>query len=352
MNSRKNSKIFPILAGLLLSVSILSGKTPFRSYGNEHLELTGGPGASVFAQLWGLYHAGSDNVRYNPLALRSEQDHNLFLFHSLLYNQFITASTGAYAFSLFKDKPAGVMISRVGVDHIPDTRSALLDWGSDGMPGTGDEGEGNGLLDPGERLDYNQVSYHSSGITTFALGTALGEIGGFETGVTINTMMMDLIAENGFGLTFDIHALKKGKRVHSLYAVRQLPTGVTAFTDGSVQLYTPYVESAWSMPLTVGPFLVNPGLTVRYMPGYKREEGLNIGSLGNVNFRPGLLIDYRNLLSLGTAYDSRNVFSLFTAISLKPLTLEYAFRMHSHELLGNSHLVAISFDPKFLLEES
>jgi len=352
MNSRKNSKTLSIFAGLLLVVSSLSGKSPFRSYGNEHLELTGGPGGSVFGQLWGLYHAGSDNVRYNPLALESDNNHQLFLFHSLLYNQLVTASSGAYAFTFFKDKPAGFMISRVGVDHIPDTRNALLDWGSDGMPGTGDEGEGNGLLDLGERLDYNQVSYHSSGITTLALGTALREIGGFETGMTIQAIMMNLIAENGFGLAFDLYAYKKGDRLHSLYAVRQLPTGVTAFSDGSVQLYTPYLESAWSMPLTTGPFLLNPGLTLRYTPGYQREEGINFDALGNLNLRPGLLIDYRNLLFLGTAYDSRNVFSLFTAISLDALTLEYAFRMHSHELLGNSHLVAISFNPDFLLEES
>ncbi|BFN37134.1 hypothetical protein [Fidelibacter multiformis] len=352
MNSRKNSKILFVLAGLLFIVSSVSGKSPFRSYGNDHLELTGGPGGSVFGQLWGLYHQGSDNVRYNPLALEPDNGHHLFLFHALLYHQLVTASSGAYTFTLFQDKPAAFMISRVGVDHIPDTRNALLDWGHDGMPGTGDDGEGNGLLDPGERLDYDQVSYHSSGITTLALGTSLRKIGGFETGVTIQTIMMNLIAEDGFGLSFDLHAYKKGDKLHSLYALRQLPTGVTAFSDGSVQLYAPYLESAWSLPLEFGPFGMKPGLTLRFTPGYNRDEGVNLGGLGNLTFRPGLLMDYRNLLSLGTAYDSRNVFSLFTAISLKPLTLEYAFRMHSHELLGNSHLVAISFDPKFLLEES
>ena len=40
-----------------------------------------------------------------------------------------------------------------GVDGIPDTRGALLDWGLDGIFGTFDVGEGNGSLDEGERLD-------------------------------------------------------------------------------------------------------------------------------------------------------------------------------------------------------
>ena len=351
MNSRKNSKYFLSLVGLLLALCPLFADSAFRSYGNEHLELTGGPGGSVFGQLWGLYHAGSDNVRYNSMALESDKEHHLFLFHSLLYDQLVTTTTGAYAFPLFKDKLASVMLSRVTVDHIPDTRSALLDWGKDGIPGTHDEGEGNNQLDAGEWLDYDQVSYHSSGITTISMGTPLGNFSDFQTAITINAIMMKLIAENGFGLTFDFHFYKKGERFHSLYALNKLPLGVTAYTDGSVELYSPYIESAWTMPLSFGPFLLNPGLTMRYLPGYERHEGVNIGSFGNLMVRPGVMMDFKSLISLGTSYDSRQRFSLFTAVSLNFLTVEYAFRMNSHTLLGNSHLVAISFDPSFLLED-
>jgi hypothetical protein len=351
MNSRKNSKILALLGTVLIFYGTLYGKTPFRSYGNEHLELTGGPGGSVFGQLWGLYHSGSDNVRYNPPGLEPDEKHPLFLFHSLLYDQLLTASSGAYVFSLFEDKAAGFMISRVGVDNIPDTRSALLDWGEDGIPGTGDDGEGNGILDPGERLDYDRVSYHSSGITTLSLGTALREISGFETGIAVNGIYMNLIAENGLGLTFDVYALKKGSRIHSLYALKQLPLGFTAFTDGSVQLYSPYVEGAWMIPFSLGHFHFQPGVTLRYLPGYKRHEGFNIGSLGNVDVRPAVFLNYHERIQIGTAYDDRNSLSLFAGISLKPIRLEYAFRIHSHTILGNSHLVAVSFDPGFLLEE-
>ncbi len=352
MNLKRKFKVIPVLIVFFTLSGVLCGSTPFRSYGNEHLELTGGPGGSVFGQLWGLYHSGSDNVRYNPLRLESDEQHSLFLFHSLLYDQLLTASSGAYVFSFFRDKPTGVMISRVGVDQIPDTRNALLDWGSDGIPGTGDEGEGNGQLDPGERLDYERVSYHSSGITTLSLGTSLRNLFGFETGVTINGIYMNLIAENGLGLTFDLHAMKKGRYVHHLYVLSQLPAGVTAFTDGSVQAYTPWVEGSWTVPVQAGSFRFQPGLTLRYIPGYKRHEGLNIGSLGNVNVRPALYVDYHNRFRVGTAYDDKNLLSIFAGLTLRPLRLEYAYRMHSHAALGNSHLVAISFDPGFLLEES
>jgi len=351
MNLKRNYKILLIFIYILI-FSLPVYASVFRSYGNEHLDLTGGPGGSVFGQLWGLYHGGSDNVRYNPLELKTDFDHNLFLFHSILYNQLLSASTGAYSFPLFADKRAGLMISRISVDQIHDTRSALLDWGMDGIPGTGDEGEGNGILDPGEHLNYDEVTYHNSGITTLSLGTELQDIYGFRTGLTVNGIYMNLIAENGFGLSFDLHAYRSGKHVKSIYAIRQLPFAVTAFTDGSVQMFTPYLEASWVYTLGLGPFSFMPGLTARLLPGYERNEGFNLGKAGNLSLRPALLLDYHSNLRVGTSYDERNSLSVFTQLILKPLTLEYAFRMHSHTILGNSHLVAISFNPAFLLEEN
>ena len=46
-----------------------------------------------------------------------------------------------------------------GVSNIPDTRSALLDWGYDGQYGTNDLGESNGIIDEGERLDHNKITF-------------------------------------------------------------------------------------------------------------------------------------------------------------------------------------------------
>ena len=46
-----------------------------------------------------------------------------------------------------------------GIGQIPDTRFMLLDWGNDGQFGTNDFGEGNGVLDEGERLDIEKIKY-------------------------------------------------------------------------------------------------------------------------------------------------------------------------------------------------
>ena len=51
-----------------------------------------------------------------------------------------------------------------GVDGIPDTRGALLDWGLDGVFGTFDVGEGNGSLDEGERLDVDKIRFFNQNI--------------------------------------------------------------------------------------------------------------------------------------------------------------------------------------------
>ena len=70
-----------------------------------------------------------------------------------------------------------------GISKIPDTRDMLLDWGEDGQFGTNDSGEGNGVIDPGERLDNSrikffsqyQLGFHSSfGSTIFGVPIGLG----------------------------------------------------------------------------------------------------------------------------------------------------------------------------------
>ena len=65
-----------------------------------------------------------------------------------------------------------VVILYEGVDGIPDTRGALLDWGLDGVFGTFDVGEGNGSLDEGERLDVDKIRFFNQNI--FGLLSRLG----------------------------------------------------------------------------------------------------------------------------------------------------------------------------------
>ena len=48
-----------------------------------------------------------------------------------------------------KDKLINLNLILEGVSNIPDTRSALLDWGYDGQYGTNDLGESNGIIDEG-----------------------------------------------------------------------------------------------------------------------------------------------------------------------------------------------------------
>ena len=45
------------------------------------------------------------------------------------------------------NRPINIILLYEGIDQIPDTRNLLLDFGLDGIPGTGDIGENNGQLD-------------------------------------------------------------------------------------------------------------------------------------------------------------------------------------------------------------
>ncbi len=68
--------------------------------------------------------------------------------------------------------PIGIGIIHEGVKRIPNTADRLLDWGKDGIAGTGDTGENNGVLDEGERLNEENLAYFNQHQYAFYISTA------------------------------------------------------------------------------------------------------------------------------------------------------------------------------------
>ncbi len=155
------------------------------------------------------------------------------------------------------------LIFRGGVSGIPDTRDALLDYGTDGLADTqdADSTEGNGRLDPGERLSVNSISY-------FSTQQFLGELGythllnpRLALHGTARLLYHDLYSESGFGVGFHggllyepINKLQLGIEITDMF-------GTTLFwSSGLTEVFAPqlYLGADYRLSFQKVPFVLHP----------------------------------------------------------------------------------------------
>lgn len=125
-----------------------------------------------------------------------------------------------------------------GIGQIPDTRNMLLDWGNDGQFGTNDPGEGNGILDEGERLDVGQLKYFSQ----HQIGIHLGFQQRFKeipVGIGIKVLSSTLGDNSAIGFGLDFGILKKVKSTSVGVVIRNIPASGLIWDNGTVEGTTP-----------------------------------------------------------------------------------------------------------------
>ncbi len=329
------------LSYLLLMLMPLAALAGYASYGNDYLHLLKGPGGELYGTAYGLMQFGAENAFINPARLESATAKPLYLYHSTWFRNEVSASSLGYTFH-YKDKPLGLMVSRIAVSDIPDTRNALLDFGLDGMPGTGDAGEGNGILDENEIIDYDGIQFTGIANYTLHLGVPLAEIGKFRLGAAFGLLYTDLIAAKGYGLTLNLYAQHSGKHVNALYVIKNLPSALMVFNSGSAQYYYPQVSAAWLAPLSVGDFQFLPGVSAGLSIAEDLDDAaFRLGSALALDIQPLLRVRYRNVLAAGISYRHGEGFHAGLDVSMPLLDISYSFRPSSGGELGGSHLIAL-----------
>jgi len=134
--------------------------------------------------------------------------------------------------------PLMVNILYEGIGQIPDTRNMLLDWGNDGQFGTNDPGEGNGILDEGERLDADQLKYFSQhqvglhiGFQQYIKETPVG------VGLKVLSSTLGEYGAVGIGLDFGITKSFKGNTLGLV--IRNVPASGLIWSNGTLEGTTP-----------------------------------------------------------------------------------------------------------------
>lgn len=231
---------------------------------------------------------------------------------------------------------------RGGISGIADTRDALQDYGTDGQPNTNDAdgSEGNGELDPGERLSINEISFFSTqqlvveGGYNRILGRNLAVHG------TARLLYHDLYTQSGFGVGFHaglvyqpLPALRLGLQVTDLL------TTTVFWSEGRREQYPPqlFLGVDYNLVLKQVPFTFRPVFEYQLSP-FIEEAGLASA------LSYGVEIGFQNQLMVQMGRDPYGSLSLGALIRTRYLDLQYATSLSAiRDAGGPTHRVGASF---------
>ena len=168
----------------------------------------------------------------NPIFLSSSK-YNLSLTHQSRFAGLINNDLLGFLINRYKT-PIQINILYQGIGQIPDTRNALLDWGNDGQFDTDDPGEGNGVLDEGERLDKNKLIYFSQ--------QQIGVHGAFKAkilnknfGIAVKFLNHHLGKYSALGVGMDFGYISKIGNFEIASVVKNIPASGLMWNNGDIE---------------------------------------------------------------------------------------------------------------------
>ena len=135
-----------------------------------------------------------------------------------------------------------------GISNIPDTRDMLLDWGQDGQFGTNDIGEGNGLIDEGERLNEENLKFFNQHQLGFH-GAFISNIFGVPLGIGLKLLCHFLNDHYAIGMGLDFGYNKKINNSTVGFVVRDLPASGLIWDSGTVEGTKPSISFGFHHPI-------------------------------------------------------------------------------------------------------
>ncbi len=349
-----------ILAIGLLTPSV--GVFAFDKYAGEFLKY----GSSVREMsLGGAMLAAPSPVAapyWNAAALANSQRLSVQLMHSEEFAGVLKFDQLALVFPNSQQNAYGLSYFRLSVDDIPDTRRALLDLGRDGI-GPGDENypgpdpdgtEGNGRLDPGERLDMGKVGSFGASQGALLLATSRRLSERLFIGLTWKQIFESLYVDHAYGLGFDLAAI---------YRLTPHWTGTVTLNDftstfifwknGRREIVAPSLRLGTLFSTKLSPKIdLSLGLVADCLfEGQVAAADLQLGNFGAIRTRAGIEAIYKQLLALRTGRDDLGAWQVGMGIQTEIANLDYGFAFgSSYATLGNSHRLALTFHLKELLQ--
>lgn len=320
-------------------VSPAQAQTEIAKYGGEFMAT--GFGGRALAMGGASVAVANDvtAVYWNPAGLMGVTYPEIGLMHEQRFGGLLSYNYGGVAWPFGPRYTLALSITRMGVDDIPDTRNALIDL------------NGNGQIDPNERLDPNKVKSFSSADWVAYLTYAFRGSSKFSMGVNLKIINRDLLDASAMGVGFDIGALYRPTNELSFGAtVQDVTTTLMAWNTGRNELVSPTLKLGAGYALSALGGTITPAVDFDIMFENRRfASTFNVGAV-SVNPRAGLEYRFQNIFSLRGGYSDTQDLAFGAGIHLPKLYLDYAYGQNDlfSDFKDASHRISL----RIVLEET
>ncbi len=339
-------RMLKIIMGLVLLNPLFinngyGGKIVKAKYAGEFMST--GVGARALG-MGGTFVAISEDVTagyWNPSALATINYPQLVGMYAERFASIVNYNYGGIALPYGKKSGISLSFIRLAVDDIPNTTNALIDYGKDGIANTGDEGEGNGIIDEGERIDPSQVFYFNSAEYAFYLSYGTKQQDNFYYGGNVKFLRKGIGENSAWGIGFDFACLWKPYPNLNVGAnLQDITTTLLVWDTGRQEAITPTsklgVAYFWESSKIAGQLIPAFDMDIRF-ENRRYSAQYNLSSV-SFDLHFGAEYQLKNLLAVRLGLDTGR-FTAGVGIKLPKLNVDYAFL--SHQDLGDTHRISV-----------
>ena len=329
---------------LIILLSIAHAKIRVTAYGWEVFDRNADSRISALAQSSIAYPMQtSGSILLNP-SLSTIYSNKIGLTHQSKISG--TANSELIGFDKYLTDSTWISLALLyeGINGIPDTRGQLLDWGIDGVFGTFDPGEGNGLLDEGERLDVENIKFFSQNI--FGLYASHSRIlKKWRVGIGLKLLVHTMDKQYGIGAGVNMGFFRVFKKTGIGIVLNNFPSSVLVWDGGDIEISPSYVSVGIHHKLLITRYglELNPMMKVDILTWGRSIESELLFDKIPVDISKGLEIIYRNNLFFRFGLYQRGTFSSGIGLHWNDISIDYAF-LNGNVTNGieKNHLISVN----------
>jgi len=331
---RKLKKIkYLFLALALVSFANIYSQGSGNKYAGEFLSI--GVGGRPLG-MGGAFVALVNDVTagyWNPALLSKLNYPQLSLMHDARFSQLVNYDYGSIGIPFGKNASLGFSIIRMGIDDIADTRNALIDL------------NGNGRIDPGERLDPDKITRFSTTDYAFYLTYSKKHNDKISYGANLKVIRRNIAEESAWGLGFDVGvAYSPFSRLLLGANLMDVTTTYLSWSTGKKELISPTAKigTAYQIPFFKGTITPAIDFDIRF-ENRKSSANAHIGPV-SFDMHAGLEYNFQNLFAIRVGRNELGNLTLGAGVKLPKINIDYSFaKFDGDESLGNTHRISLVF---------
>ena len=340
-----------IIFFLILFSSLPSTQTYWVKYGWQVFENASDARSQSLGSAVTTDQRGAISSLFNPASTSNNAKHNFHYTHQSRLGGMINSDLFGFPLNSFK-RPLSLIVMYEGIDKIPDTRDMLLDFGLDGVPGTGDIGEGNGMIDEGERLDKEKLSFFSQKQTGFHLSTSWDNEK-YSYGIAVKSLFHNLGEFSSAGMGLDIGFISNLWQDGKLgLLIRDATTSWQVWNNGTIERFKPILIAGFSHQH----YFKKQKIQLVGSADFKWDTNgagsfLKTFNTNNTYFMLGLNVSYNDRIAIRLGKNQIDALALGIGLSWSNISLDYAFISEPiNSGLGSTHLISLSMNSDFILK--